>query len=111
METESPVTTDKASKRIVDQAGDIEMEEPRINKKARIQDPEEEEVFVTKLVETGPEQLGFQVILEDPPPATTSSSAEVTVPDTEEGVVATRSSWPIEMAIEENNRKVMEKMQ
>lgn len=63
MEIETLVTMDKASKSTIDQArgyrdgGDI-------TKKTRSQDLEEErEDFVTKLVETGPDQLGFQVYL------------------------------------------------
>lgn len=111
METESLVNMGTTSKRTIDSTGDSEMEEANINKKARIQGPEEEEEVGTQLKELMPDHLSFQITLENPPPIVASSTSEVSITDLEDNVVTIGSSWPIRKFIEQRNIKVKERMQ
>jgi len=93
----------------MDEIGDVEMEDVHTSKRARTQEVEEEEIE-TKLMETKPNQPGFQVTLEDPQQVSASSSTQVSLMSFVASSIMTEPSWPVGKAIEESNKKIREEM-
>lgn len=99
MEIETTTIKYKAQKRTIDETGNIEMGYVHTSKNAKTQEIEEEEIE-TRLVETKPNQPGFQVTLEGPVQVVASSSSNVAILSLTGSVTTTEPSWPTRKAIE-----------
>ena len=75
MGVETPSTKEKTQKRSINEARDTVMEEASSTKKSKLQEQNDEEIEV-KLTQKNLNQPSFQVLLEDPQYAVTSSSTE-----------------------------------
>lgn len=99
MEIKTPAVKDKAQKMTIDQTIDVETEDVYTSKKETTQEIDEEKLE-TMFVETRPDQLIFQVTLEDPLQTVASSSLEVAISSSKGSATATEIRWPIINAIE-----------